>query len=157
MAIDAAAMELLQKGVLVEFEVASHEIQEGSDPGEFTVVVNLRFPIDEESDETDMSWGAFGFLYAVGASSFADARSREASTIDYIENDDFQIADLVPCLRWTLRGDLRFDADYVRGRRMKTEIVLRKDGTGRITTTGRGKGPLFWIDRIKGKKKLALV
>lgn len=101
-------------------------------------------------------WGAFGFLFVIGTLSFADARPREASHIDYIEDDEFDVGDFIGRLRWE-GGALIFDADYVRGRRVKTRIVLRPDGSGRLTTTGRGKAPILWLERLKGKKLLRIV
>jgi hypothetical protein len=34
------------------------------------------------------------------------------------------VGDLIQCLRWE-GGALKFSADYIRGRRMKTDVVLR--------------------------------
>jgi hypothetical protein len=51
----------------------------------------------------------------------------------------------------------QFSADYVRGRRMKTDVVLRPDGSGTLTTSGRGKAAILWLDRLKGKKTLRVV
>ena len=103
-----------------------------------------------------MGWGAFGFLFVIGTLSFADARPREMSIIDYVEQDEFQVDDFINCLHWE-DGSLKFSADYVRGRRMKTDVVLRPDGSGRLTTTGRGKAAIFWLERLKGKKSLQVV
>jgi hypothetical protein len=52
---------------------------------------------------------------------------------------------------------LRFYADYIRGRSMKTDITVRSDGTVRLTTWGRGEAALRWLDRLKGKKLMELV
>jgi len=56
-----------------------------------------------------------------------------------------------------VRGELHFDADYLRGRRMKTRIAVRSNGTVMLETTGRGKSALRWLERIQGKKLLQLI
>ena len=147
---------LLETGAAVEFEVAKTEILEGPDAAEFSVEIQLEFPQDPDTEENDLEWGAFGFLFVIGTLSFADARPRESSVIEYVKNDEFQVGDLINCLRWE-GGVLKFRADYVRGRRMKTDVVLRPDGSGRLTTTGRGKAPILWLERLKGKKTLQVV
>lgn len=151
-----ATAELLRTGVIVDFEVTGTQIHEGPDPAEFAVEIELRFPINPATDENDLGWGAFGFVFVIGVLSFADARSREASALDYAEKDDFYIGDLISCLSWE-DGALKFDADYIRGRRMKTRLVLKSDGSGCLTTMGRGKAAIHWLERLKGQKPLQLV
>ena len=53
---------LLETGTLTEFRVAKTEIQEGPDAAEFSVHIDLEFPPDPETEETDLDWAAFGFL-----------------------------------------------------------------------------------------------
>ena len=55
------------------------------------------------------------------------------------------------------RGALHFQADYIRGRRVKTDITVRSDGSVTVTTVGRGRAPLRWLDRLKGKKAMRIV
>ena len=152
----AAGFQLLETGTAMEFNVTNTTVHEGPDAAEFSVEIDLEFPPDAETEETDLNWGAFGFLFVIGSLSFADARPRESSVIDYVENDEFQVGDLIGCLRWE-DGTLNFDSDYLRGRRMKTRVVLRPDGSGRLTTTGRGKSPVMWLERLKGKNPLSVV
>ena len=157
MSIDrAAGLDLLESGTLVDFKITGTRIHEGPDPAEFSIEIDLEFPPDPESKESDLEWGAFGFLFVIGVLSFADARPRETSIIEYAEHDEFQVGDLIQCLRWE-SGALRFSADYIRGRRMKTDLVLRPQGSGRLTTAGRGKAPLLWLERLKGRKRLHIV
>jgi hypothetical protein len=40
---------------------------------------------------------------------------------------------------------------------MKTDVVVRHDGTFRIETTHRGEAATRWIARLQGKKVLAPV
>ncbi len=90
--------------------------------------------------------GCAGFIFALAVLSFADARPRGVSGIDYQEQDEFNVADLIEHLRYE-RGELRFSADYVRGRCMKTDITVRPDGTARLQTRARGETPLRWLSR----------
>lgn len=60
--------------------------------------------------------------------------------------DDWSAGDMLRRLRFE-RGELRFYADYVRGRCMKTKIVIRKDGTFMLDTVNRGEAATRWIAR----------
>ena len=151
-----AGYELLKTGSIVNFEIVKTDIHEGPDSAEFSVEIQLAFPPDSEAEENDLQWGAFGFFFVIGTLSFADARPREASMIDYVENDEFQLGDFVSGLCWE-GAALRFRADYLRGRRMKTDFVLRPDGSGKLTTTGRGMTPLRWLERLQGEGRMRLV
>jgi hypothetical protein len=55
--------------------------------------------------------------------------------------------------------DLRsiFCADYLRGRSLKTDIIVRPNGTVTLTTRGRGKTAWRWLDTLKGKKRIGSV
>lgn len=151
-----AGLELLHTGTLVDFQVTNTQIHEGPDAAEFSVEIGLKFPPNPETEENDLDWGALGFLFIIGTLSFADARPRESSVIEYAEQDEFQVGDFIRCLHWE-GGALKFSADYVRGRRMKTDLALRSDGSGRLTTSGRGKAAIHWLERLKGKKQLQVV
>lgn len=126
-----AARRLIDSGTVVDFQVLDTRVHESPDAAEFTMEIDLAFPRDTE--EHDLGWGAFGFVFVIGVLSFADARPREMSVIEYAEADAFQVGDLISCLRWE-DGNLHFYADYIRGRRMKTELVLRPEGSGRLAT-----------------------
>lgn len=43
----------------------------------------------------DVGWGSLAFLYTLGAISFGDARPRGSSDIDYQEDDEWRVSDLV--------------------------------------------------------------
>jgi hypothetical protein len=47
--------------------------------------------------------------------------------------------------------------DYVRGRCMKTTIVVRADGTFVLDTVNRGEAATRWVARLQGKKLLQAV
>ena len=152
-----AALELLEKGTLVPFRVVKEELTAGPDDAEFAVRIELLMDGEEDAEPADIAaWGALGFMYVLASLSFHDARPRGSSDIDYKERDDFCVSDLLERLRFE-RGELRFYADYVRGRRMKTEIAVRSEGTVRLEAFGRGKSAVQWLARLQGKKKLQAV
>ena len=109
-----------------------------------------------EEDDDDVEWAAMGFIYAVGVLSFADARPRGVSDMHFAAEDEWMMPDTLRHFRF-VRGELRFDADYVRGRCMKTELDVRSDGTFRLRTTNRGEAATRWIARLQGKRVLAAV
>lgn len=147
-----AAHELLRTAAIVPFTVVAEEVIPGTDEGEFALRLALSLS-DEDSpaeDRADVAeWGALGFLFAVGALSFADARPRGLSGAEFDPDDEFRLADFLVALKFQ-NGELHLDTDYIRGRRMKTHAVIRSSGTGMIETRGRGKSALNWMSRLKG-------
>jgi hypothetical protein len=156
--------ELLKTGSQVSFRIVEEEVLSTPDEAEFGMRLLLKFVAhedDEDQDEDDIAeetaeWGAFGFLFTLGVLSFGEAKPRNQSSIDYQEKDDFTVADFMEGLRF-VRGELHFEADYIRGRRLKTRIAVRANGTVRLDTTGRGKAVLRWLEQMQGKKLLHLV
>lgn len=157
--------QLLRTGTLVSFRLISEEVLEAPDDGaEFGLRLQLKFnphPDDEEADQDEAAedtaeWGAFGFMFALGVLSFAEAKPRNLSGPEYEKKDEFRLTDFIEGLRF-VRGTLHFDADYIRGRRIKTAIVVRSDGTITVETIGRGKSALRWLDQMKGKTLMRLV
>jgi len=73
-----------------------------------------------------------------------------------VDDDEFNLADLFECLRF-INGELQFSSDYLRGRCMKTDITVRKNGHLTLNTRNRGKTALRWLDRLQGKKMLKLI
>ena len=124
-----------------------------------TPVLRRRFlfvPLEDEVAEGTAEWGAFEFMFVLGVLSFAGAKPWNMSELEYEEKDEFKLSDFIERLRF-VRGELRFDADYIRGRRIKTRIVVRSNGTVTLETIGRGKAALRWLDQLKGKKLIQLV
>jgi hypothetical protein len=109
-----------------------------------------------EAEDDDVEFAGMGLLYALGLLSFADARPRGASEMDFDASADWSTDDMLRHFRFE-RGELHLYADYVRGRCMKTDIVVRRDGTFRIETTNRGEAATRWLARLQGKKVLAPV
>ena len=149
-----AGVRLLEQAVATEFEILRSEVFAGPDGGEFGFRVELQFVRDADDTFSNDESGALGFLFALGVLSFADARPRGASERDYREQDEFAVGDFVECLSHTVGGHLRFDADYVRGRRMKTRIDVPPAGPVVIDTQGRGKSAEHWLARFRGARQL---
>jgi hypothetical protein len=156
--------ELLKTGLQVSFRLVEEEVLPAPDEAEFGMRLLLKFIAhedEEDQDEDDVAeetaeWGAFGFLFTLGVLSFDEARPRNQSSMDYREKDEFTVADFMEGLRF-VRGELHFEADYIRGRRLKTRIAVRANGTVGLEKTGRGKAVLRWLERMQGKKPLYLV
>jgi hypothetical protein len=149
-----AGVRLLQQATAAEFQIVRSEVFEGIDGGEFGLRVELQFVSDDEDGLASDDSGALGFLFAIGVLSFADARPRGASEMHYQEQDEFGVGDFLNCLSHSVGGHLRFDADYVRGRRMKTRIVVSPNGPVVIDTQGRGKSAEHWLARLQGGQRL---
>lgn len=153
-----AGVGLLETGALVTFEVVKEEIRSSTDKAEFGMCIEMAMTTDAEYDEPGdvAAWGAFGFIFLLAALSFEDARPRGLSLPEYEEKDRFRVWDLFEGLRYE-RGELHYHGDYIRGRRIKTSVVVRPDGTIRLETVGRGKAAARWVARLQGKKAVALV
>jgi hypothetical protein len=151
--------DLIKTGSLVSFRIVGEEVLAAPDTADFCLRLLLNFVGEEGEGDQDedavaedtAEWGAFGFMFLLGVLSFAEARPRNMSSLDYDENDEFTVADFIERLRF-VRSELHFDADYIRGRRIKTHIAVSARGTVRLETIGRGKAALRWLDRMQGKK-----
>jgi hypothetical protein len=158
----SAADRLIQIGAGVPFRVLGHEVLPALDEAEFGIRLELKLGADEaDGDGADdpedlVEWAAFGLMFLLGLLAFEDARPREMSARDYHEKDELNVSDFFAGLTFR-HGHLHFRADYIRGRRVKTDITVRPDGSVTLTTVGRGKAPLHWLDRLKGKKALRIV
>ena len=94
----SAEQQLLETGIVVPVTLLDEVVIPGADGGEFSVRLEVSFE-DEDSPPDDradiVEWGAFGFLYTIAVLSFADARPRGASEIDYVDADEFRVSDLL--------------------------------------------------------------
>lgn len=146
--------KLLQIGTLVDFEITNKDIQLATDEESVHVRVGLQFSVEEDEEPEDIAeWGAFGFIFTIAAQSFNDARPRGYSDIHFKPEDEFTVADFMEGLTFGING-LRFDGDYIRGRSLKTDVVVDAYGAALINTYGRGESVLRWLDILKGKKHL---
>ncbi len=150
----AAGIHLLEQGTLVEFETLEVEVMPSPDQAEFGVRINLRLGVEE--DDNDVEWGGLGFMFVLAMLSFSDARPRGMSEAEYQDKDELNVVDFLSGLTYE-EGRLRFHGDYIRGRRVKTWIIVKPDGTCVLETVGRGKAAIHWLDRLKGKKTMQVV
>jgi hypothetical protein len=146
--------ELIRDATLAQIGVTDTQINPTS-ADDRHVRIEGRLGLEEEDGEpvNDAEHYAFGFIYALGVLSFADARPRGVSGMHFEERDDWSAGDMLRRLRFE-RGELHFYADYVRGRCMKTTIVVRANGTFMLDTVNRGEAATRWIARLQGKKLL---
>ena len=153
-----AEQQLLKTGSLVLFRVVDTQTERSPDKENVHVRAELVFQGDDEDTEPAeiVEWGAFGFLFILATLSFHDARPRGISEVDYHTTDDFTVEDFFECLTYGQQG-LHLQADYIRGRSMKTDVTIRPDGTVTLTTWGRGQSALRWLDRLQGKKMMDVV
>lgn len=115
--------------------------------------VRLELTLGDEESDSDVEWGAFGFMFALAVLSFADARPRGVSDMHFLERDELGLEDFLPDVRFE-RGCLTYRADYIRGRAVRTSITVARDGRVSLETAGRGEAPLHWIRRLRGEKRL---
>lgn len=145
----AYALELLADTIgVVEIEVVDTRVTEGADDA----VVEMDLRVDEDDVEP---W-AFGIVFALGVLSFSDARPRGYSEVDFVDEDEWSIPDMLRHLHFR-GGELHFYADYVRGRMMKTEVSIKRDGAIFIRTIHRGTAATRWVTKLQGKRTLAAV
>ncbi len=153
----SAGLELLKTGTLVDFEVINTKTELAPDKENIHVRIDMVFKADEDQEPADIvEWAAFGFIFVLAILSFADARPRGISEVDYSAKDDLTVSDFLEGLSFGRNG-LHFRADYIRGRSLKTDITVRPAGTMTLTTWGRGEAALRWLDRLKGKKLMEVV
>ena len=143
-----AVYELMKSAAVAGFRICHIEGEEHPDRSWQHVTCHLH--------REDVSWSAIPLIYVIGTLSFADARPRGVSDIDYIEKDEWHLADMIPRLQLE-RGGIVFDSDYVRGRMMKTRVTVGPDGKMVVETRNRHEMAVRWLRTIKGKKHLRLV
>ncbi len=141
--------ELLEQVCTLDLRITRNETSEHGD--------NVRVSIAMEDDPEVLQGCCFGLIFALGVLSFHGARPRGVSEIGgYREDDEWTVGDMLRHLRFE-RGRLQFDADYVRGRMMKTTIVVGSDGRIELETAGRGEAASRWVSQLQGKKVLSAV
>lgn len=63
-----------------------------------------------------------------------EAKPRNQASKDFCEKDEFKVADFMEGLRF-VGGELHFEADCIRGRRIKTRIAVSANGTALLIAT----------------------
>jgi hypothetical protein len=117
---------------------------------------NIRVRVTTQADPEILESCALGVIYALGVLSFHDARPRGVSGRDFATKDEWTVADMLRCLTFP-NGRIYFYSDYVRGRMMKTSVEVFPDGRIALETQNRGEAATRWIQKLQGKKMLALV
>jgi hypothetical protein len=143
-----AVAEVMSSAALVRLRLMKTEGEEDVDRSWQRVTCHLH--------REDLSWGAVPVIYALSALSFIDARPRGNSGIEYVEDDEWLFSDVIQRLHLE-RGLLVFEADYVRGRMMKTTVTVGPDGKVVIETRNRHEMALRWLQTLRGKKHIQLV
>lgn len=142
---DPAAVELLARLGTLEIEVLRSHLEEDTDFSAHRL--ECRIPAEALPE------CALALVYALGLLSFAEARPRGRPAAD---PDEFTLGDLLRGLSYD-GGELVFDADYVRGRMMKTRVRVRPDGAVLVSTLHRQGAASRWIDAVQGRSHLRLV
>jgi hypothetical protein len=88
--------------------------------------------------------------------SFTFAAPRGISENYFIPDEEWNLEYFVQGLEFE-NNHLRFSADYVSGRLMKTDIVFETGGRVTLTTRNRGRGAERWLQHLQGKKHIARV
>jgi hypothetical protein len=147
--MDSGERELLRSALALSLTVEETDITPTVDATNMVVRIRGRFGGRDggSGGEGDESWGAIPLIFAIGALSFEDAGPRGASQDDFEPEDVWAVADLLAGIRY-VRGDLHFYADYVRGRCMKTRVVVNRDGGFEIETVNRADAATRWIARL---------
>lgn len=161
-----AGHKLVQDGATVAFDIVKEEITTTPGGGDTVVEIELHlgeveepdpeFPDDEPYRSEDHEWGGLGFLFTLMVLSFHDARPRGVSGNWYEDDDEYRVSDFVQGLKYQ-RGELHVSGDDIRGRCIKTDIVLRPDGKVTLKTWTRGEAATRWIRKLKGEKTLGVV
>jgi hypothetical protein len=107
----------------------------------------VRIRVTLEADPAALARCTWGLVFAIGALSFDDA----AADLDLAESDEWTAGDMLRHLSFE-RGWLRFQADHVRGRRMKTTIEIDPDGRITLGAVDRGDAALRWLSRLQVKQ-----
>ena len=150
----SAGYQLLEIASLVDFRIGEPIIQACTNGENFSLKVDVVLSANDEEEPANVAeWASFGLIFALAVFSFADARPRCASEIDFVDDDEFSQTDLFECLRF-VNGELQFSSDYLRGRCLKTDITVRKNDQLTLSTRNRGKTALRWLDVCRGRKCL---
>jgi hypothetical protein len=67
---------------------------------------------------------------------------------DYLKLDEF-----LEALRFESCGSLSWYGDYIKGRRLKTCLEIKSDGSFRLEAHSRGHAPLRWIETLRGNSQ----
>ncbi len=112
----------------------------------------VRVELTLQADPAVLARYGWGVIYAIGACSFDDADADR----DLAESDEWTADDMLRGLSFE-RGRLRFHADHVRSRCMRTAIEIAPEGRITVEVVGRGEAALEWLSKLQGKQAAPLV
>lgn len=147
----AQEIEWIRAVVGLGFKVIRREVKPSVD-GQETVMSLTAVCIEEEAGELL----AFPLLYALASLSFYEARPYGGSERHYSVDDHLSLREFFQTLSYE-QGCLLWYGDYIKGRRVKTELRLTPQGEFTIYTVGRGLGPDFWLRILRGEKPLQVL
>ena len=137
--------EYIGQAITTEYKLVDSCLNQSADiPSQ-----EIKIQIDEDEVETS----AFGIMYSISLLSFLQGRPAGASVIEYQEQDVWSVEDFHRHLSF-MYGKLRFEADYVRGRLIKTVVEISKDGTILIKTINRADLASQWVEYLLGKRSM---
>jgi hypothetical protein len=140
--------KLLEDTVGIALEMISNDFQElPGYEGSVNTYQKIVFQIKEE--EPDLY--ATGVLYTLSLMSFSFAAPRGVSERYFVPDEQWNLGYFVQGLEYR-RKSLRFYADYISGRLMKTDITFEPGGKVTLTTTNRGRGAERWLTHLQGER-----
>jgi uncharacterized protein YaaR (DUF327 family) len=137
--------EYISQAITAEYKLLSSSVNDIDD----IPTQDIKIQIDEDEVETS----AFGIMYSISLLSFLQGRPAGVSVIDYQEQDVWSLEDFFRHLSFR-HGKLLFDADYVRGRLIKTVVEISKEGTILIKTRNRADLASQWVEYLLGKRSM---
>ena len=149
--LSSREMEYLSLAIGCEFEVLDQRVQPCVDPEETHVVIEAKLNESEDQGDEAIEYLALPILYTLAMLSFQDARSRGYSAEEFDPDDYLTLDQFLERLRYGRGGRLTWRGDYINGRRMKTDLEVRPDGSFSVDAHSRGHAPLKWIEILRGK------
>lgn len=116
------------------------------------VVIEGRFACEDELELDDLVEDlSLPLLFGIVALSFADAvPAGNSGEFGFDTTDQLRADDVLRHLRFR-RGELNVYLDYLRGRMVKTTVVVRPDGRFTIDTVNRGEAATRWLEMLEGR------
>jgi len=138
-------VRMLQETVGISIKAISNDLSTFKGNEHHKIV----FQINEE--EPDIL--TIGVLFTLSLMSFTFAAPRGYSVNEFIPDEEWSLGYFMQGLEFENKC-LRFSADYISGRQMKTNIVFESGGRVTLTTTNRGRGADRWLTHLQGKKHI---
>ncbi len=138
---------------VAEVEVETRDVRiKPTTTGDKHVVIEGFIAHDDTHEIADrVEQAGLPLLFTLAALSFGDAApTGDSAEHGYREDDKLMADDLLRHLRYR-SGELHVYIDYLRGRMVKTRIVVRPAGTFTVETVNRGEAAKHWLDLLQGR------